>query len=150
LTDIFAKNSDKLKFMGNVPPVVWSDSMATGHPVLDLHHQHLLELCDRLEALTHESNADPDVFHALLDEIARYAEYHFGVEEALLQQGGFPSVDEHVHEHAQYMNNFRHYMTAARKTRRFDAEIAAWVRDWWLEKIAEEAAPFRCHFEAGI
>lgn len=120
--------------------------MASGHPVLDQHHQHLLELCDRLEVLAREINADADAFHTLLDEIARYAEYHFGVEEALLKDSGFDGVEQHAHEHVQYINNLRHFMTAARKTRRFDVEIAEWVRDWWLEKIVEEAHPFRCHF----
>jgi hemerythrin len=135
--------------MGNVPPVIWSDTLAAGHPVLDLHHQHLLELCDRLDVLTHDTNADAGAFHPLLDEIARYAEYHFGVEETLLKESGFSGVEEHAHEHIQYMNNLRHFMTATRKTRRFDAKIADWVRDWWLEKIAEEAQVFRCHFAGG-
>jgi len=40
-------------------------------------------------------------------------------------------------------------MTASLKTRRFDVEIAEWVRGWWLEKIVEEAPPFRCHFAGG-
>jgi hemerythrin-like metal-binding protein len=135
--------------MENVPPAVWSDAMASGHPVLDLHHQHLLELCDRLELLTRDSNAEAEAFHALLDEIARYAEYHFGVEEALLKDSGFIGVEQHAHEHVQHINNLRHYMTASLKTRRFDVEIAEWVRGWWLEKIVEEAPHFRCHFAGG-
>jgi len=82
--------------------VFWDSSLETGVDVIDIQHRQLFEMINRL----HEKNEDPDAdrvaFLATLDRMEQYARFHFSEEEALMQQAGYPALEEHRGKHEEF------------------------------------------------
>lgn len=98
-------------------PIVWDSGLSVGVPAIDEQHKRLVGIVNTMiEA--RDARVDSEVVSEVLDEMTRYADEHFATEEVLMQQHGFPLLDEHKVEHV----NFR------RKVARLCVEAAAWKR----------------------
>ncbi|MCX7799544.1 MAG: hemerythrin family protein [Fimbriimonadales bacterium] len=80
---------------------VWSDSLATGNPCMDLEHRTLLEQVNRLLGAMREGRGK-DAIEPMLAFLARYADEHFRHEEAAFARLDCPVKLENAREHAQF------------------------------------------------
>lgn len=74
--------------------MMWNDDMSVGVPVLDEDHKTLIRLLnDYTEALENDEGlmVTDSIFAALGD----YVHYHFTREESILEQAGYPQLEEH-------------------------------------------------------
>ena len=84
----------------------WNDNFATGFEVIDLQHRGLVELVNRLPALSAGLPGAPDLAE-LLSELRSYVAVHFATEEALwerLPHAGplAPLLSLHEEEHRDF------------------------------------------------
>lgn len=67
----------------------WHPSFATQLPDQDAQHQYFIVLLDQLD-MACQCN-DGQAIEQLLAELERYAKYHFGCEELLMEAYGYPA-----------------------------------------------------------
>ena len=84
-----------------MPFVVWKDSYSLGDELIDEQHKSLIVMLNDL------AEAGPgDVTSAsytCLIRMGNYAREHFSAEEALMRENGYPHLQKHIAEHAEFI-----------------------------------------------
>lgn len=80
--------------------LVWSSRYACGHPVIDGDHRELLRQANALMQLA-LTEPPPATLIAALEGLLAHIKGHFGREEALLLECGYPGVESHGQLHRQ-------------------------------------------------
>ena len=88
--------------------VPWWDILHTGHAQLEAEHKQLVDLFNEL-ADGVKDHKDRACCEAMLDDVIRTAKSHFEREEALMLEQGYPSVQQHIADHAALLNKAREY-----------------------------------------
>ena len=102
------RRNSKLDELGE--PMDWKDEFHTGLEEVDLQHKCLLSSMNQLiGALQHN---DRDEARDAASDLSGQACTLFGLEEELMQQQGYPFIDDHRHEH----HKFNEYFKAFRNT----------------------------------
>lgn len=84
-------------------PIVWSSSYNTGVRSIDLQHQELIEMINALDAIRGRP-IDQQALGFLMNQLGQYVVFHFGHEEALMEQIFVPPQfkEEHLKAHAAF------------------------------------------------
>jgi hemerythrin len=79
--------------------LLWNESFATGHPVIDRQHQTLLlRVGDLSEAIRLRRGAEE--MRRTLSAMSVYVGIHFQMEEDLMRQVDYPGLADHQAKHA--------------------------------------------------
>ena len=105
--------------------VAWDDSYSVRIPVIDQQHRELLANTNKLSRLVREERQEG--LTQMLDFLEEYSLTHFRMEEALMDEYGYPFSREHKQEH----NRFIEYYTCLRQ----EIETACHDRLYLLLKI---------------
>ena len=76
----------------------WSDDFSVGLPDIDAQHRYFLEMIEKVDDII-KSGVDRRYLQPTLQELARYARYHFATENMLMGLYDFPERDRHMAEH---------------------------------------------------
>lgn len=76
----------------------FDDTLVTGNEMIDAQHKELIAKINKLLDSIETSN-DKLVAVKTLDYLAEYTEFHFGEEEKLQEEIGYPGIKEHKKEH---------------------------------------------------
>ena len=115
--------------------VAWKPSYSVGHAALDEQHRQILQIVNDLYSAMQGGDAQ-SVVKPLLERLLKYTHTHFAPEEQIMQECGYPNLEDHKELHA----------TLRRKTAGLRANVGLvmgvdllhFLRDWWLEHIQEE------------
>lgn len=77
----------------------WHDDMLLGYGPIDAMHREFVECVAALQA------APDDALLAALDAVIAHLQAHFGEEDALMIDHGFPPRDCHIDEHAAVLRS---------------------------------------------
>lgn len=79
----------------------FDESLITGNEMIDSQHK---ELISRINQLLSKCETSEDQFAAIkmLDYLSDYVEFHFGEEEKLQEEIGYPGIKEHKEKHAEF------------------------------------------------
>jgi len=122
--------------------ITWSDSMSVGIAEVDDQHKKLVAIVNALHDAMLKGHAR-NVMGPLLDEVVDYTVYHFGTEERLFAEKGYPQAAEHKQLHDD--------LTATAKKLRADVaagrsiishEVMRFLRDWLSGHILSEDKKF--------
>jgi diguanylate cyclase len=83
--------------------MVWEDTYASGHALIDAQHQRLFQLASTLMSVVTENRPLAEVSLRLETLLAHTAQ-HFHDEEALLRQAHYPNLKAHAEAHASLLN----------------------------------------------
>lgn len=75
----------------------WNDALLVGDPTIDEQHKDLIQMVASYP-IEKDSN-DNDLFEAILD----YTGYHFEQEQGLMEQAGYPGLEEHKQTHKRLL-----------------------------------------------
>lgn len=118
------------------PPVVWSEALEIGIPVIDGQHRRIVDYINRLSAAAPDANRD--TVAQVIDELIDYTYSHFAFEEALMEEAGYPAAAIHCRTHEA----FRGRLDGLRGE--FDAgsdvagQLAELLRTWLLRHIMSD------------
>lgn len=87
-------------------PLEWNAAYELGHPELDAEHRSLFEV---LRAIL-TGFCDLDLLDTQIKLLEHYIAVHFGREERLMAESGYPFLAEHQHQH----EGFRHTVARIR------------------------------------
>lgn len=87
-------------------PLKWTKDLSVEESELDGHHQHMIDLINKLdEAL--KSKEEKDIVSEVLDELLDYVNYHFGAEEAMFEVKHYPNATSHIEEHMEFRKQLK-------------------------------------------
>jgi diguanylate cyclase (GGDEF)-like protein/hemerythrin-like metal-binding protein len=90
----------------SLQPLAWGAAHAIGIQDIDDQHRHLVEHIDRLSAALVDA-LDSDAILARLNDLVRYAEFHFAAEELMMEQHQVPDLARHREEHRRLLYDIR-------------------------------------------
>jgi hemerythrin len=82
--------------------ISWRDDLSIGVELIDSQHKELLARFDMLLTACRQGKGSEELLH-LLNFLDEYVVSHFGDEEVLQRQSGFPGYDDHHREHVAFI-----------------------------------------------
>ncbi|MGC4067889.1 MAG: bacteriohemerythrin [Polyangiaceae bacterium] len=117
----------------------WHPSFATHLAELDAQHRYFIALIDQFERARRRD--DEQLFVLLLDELQRYARYHFASEELLMSAYSYPS-EEHRAEHRSLLARMDEMMGQESVNR---AKLQLFLYKWLTNHIQLEDCALARH-----
>lgn len=127
--------------------LLWTEISSVGVESIDEQHRQIVAIANRLFQEIVKDTGVEAIFE-ILDEVARYADYHFSHEERLLKEHGFPpdALERHIAEHRALTAQVQDFIAKAREnTDLIDLEVYDFLRDWMndhLQRTDKEYALF--------
>lgn len=118
-----------------MPLVVWDQEFEVGIEIIDDQHRHLVELLNATHGLivvTEAREAITSVVNMLLD----YATYHFGTEESLMREHGYPLLADHQREHNAFIARALGFeRELVNRNGLPTLKVACFLNDWLIQHI---------------
>ncbi len=113
----------------------WSDRLITGVKEADEQHKKLISLVNDLYDAMKQGKGK-EVIDKTLDELARYASYHFTTEETLMSKYGFPELANHKREHEDFKVKIKEFMDKKAKGEiTLTMEVMSFLKEWLVKHI---------------
>ncbi|RLD67450.1 MAG: hemerythrin [Bacteroidetes bacterium] len=115
--------------------VLWNEKYNTGIKEIDDQHKKLVNILNEL----YESFIDRTTNEKLkkvVQEMAAYTEYHFGVEEKYFKEFNYEGANEHIIEHQTFVHKvkiFKEDMEEGKVSVTF--QLMNFLRSWLIEHI---------------
>lgn len=84
-----------------MPVVEWNINFVVGIKDIDQHHRQLVDLLNDSYAEL-KTGAGVEKIQSVVDELVKYADYHFSCEERLMMATSYPDFAEHKKEHDMF------------------------------------------------
>jgi hemerythrin len=97
--------------------VIGNEQFATGSPILDTHHQMLINHINESEMLLDKSNLDRAAWEFVVGQVGflgSYAAMHFKSEEQCMERYRCPAHTRNQLEHRRFMEFFRDFKEQCR------------------------------------
>ncbi len=115
---------------------VWKDEYRVGDDEIDKHHQQLIRYIQLLEDPKIRNEGDKDFVDMLVQGLADYAVYHFDAEETAMVKAGYPQLEAHRVEHAEFAKDMEIFRQAfGQGSARLEKALLGYLRDWLLTHI---------------
>jgi hemerythrin len=118
--------------------VEWDDKYSVGIQLIDDQHKELIKLTNKLyKSCLAGEDAARVKFMATVKSTVDYVNYHFGVEERLLQNVSYPEFAEHKREHEAFAKHVLEEVQSFQEGKKFVPNVfVRYLRDWILSHIA--------------
>lgn len=119
---------------------IWSESLSVGNPVIDEHHQRLINLFNEVGHLV-ESEQKTPLFSTIkvISELNVYAIFHFKEEERLMELSNYPELDSHKRLHVEFIDNMTKFKDEyLHSDPLVNYELFDFLSKWILEHIMNE------------
>lgn len=115
--------------------IEWSEKFLTGVKEADEQHRKLVELINELyEAM--KQGKGREVLDKILDELVKYADYHFSTEETLMSKYGFPELAAHKKEHENFKVKIKEFLEKKAKGEvTLSIEVMNFLKEWLVKHI---------------
>jgi hemerythrin len=112
----------------------WTSTLSVGVPELDEQHRELFRRVDRLlDAVLHQDRSEAG---RMLTFLRSFVREHFGAEERLMAESGYPDAARHVQEHrdfarrlAELDDRFAEHGATASLVFELERQAVGWLRD---------------------
>ena len=117
--------------------LAWDNKFEIGHERIDAEHRIFLSLIRDL-SIEAETGASKDRIERTLQEIYKYADFHFTSEENIMADVAYPRLAEHKHTHARLLaqckNKVHEFCADAQKP----AGIVTFLFQWFALHTTQE------------
>jgi len=87
-------------------PLVWNPDYAIGHDLIDAQHQELFQRFNALIAACKQQQGRQEIVH-LFEFLNDYVEYHFKIEETLMETNHYSEGPMHRKQHREFVDRLR-------------------------------------------
>ncbi|MGB9762086.1 MAG: bacteriohemerythrin [Caldimicrobium thiodismutans] len=113
----------------------WSEKLVTGVKECDDQHKKLVSLINELYDAMKQGKGK-EVIDKALDELVKYAGYHFTTEETLMSKYGYPELAAHKREHEYFKNKIKEFLDKKAKGEvTLSVEVMSFLKDWLIKHI---------------
>ncbi|GIX31960.1 MAG: hypothetical protein KatS3mg124_2432 [Porticoccaceae bacterium] len=114
----------------------WSDDLATGIPVVDNQHRRIVEYINELhEAIQTKNRGQVGV---VLDELVEYTLSHFGFEEELMGEAGYPFLHAHQKVHRLFEKKVGEFVERHKMGEDIARPLLTTLRTWLVNHIKRD------------
>jgi len=122
-----------------VNTIQWSDQYNIGIQRIDYQHHYFVELINWLSSkLQHGQNAG--LRGRYVEEIMRYASFHFFSEETQMLEAGYPELERHQGLHRNLISELTKTASRLEMGETDTTELIRFLTGWFLGHTAEEDA----------
>ena len=128
--------------------ITWTNALSVGVKEIDAQHQRLVGLINDLHD-ARKAGKGKDVLGEILKALAEYTVYHFGTEETMFKETGYPGSLSHQAEHKQLTQEVLEIK------RKFEAgqtvvtiELMEFLRNWLNDHIKGSDKKFTAFFHS--
>ena len=108
----------------------WQLDFETGNESVDLQHRYFVELINRVGKNFRETN-DVAYQGKLIDELKKYADFHFTSEENIATSCNLPGISSHHQRHLELLEEFNHHAENLDKGSETIDEFLGFLTDWF-------------------
>ncbi|MBX5466914.1 MAG: bacteriohemerythrin [Firmicutes bacterium] len=112
---------ESLQDPSHAAALVWDPAYATGIAAMDGQHQTIIDLINRA------ARARPEEVEAVVAELAEYTATHFGAEEQVMADLGFPDLAQHRAAHGRLLDWVHRAKTEGVSREDLLTELATWL-----------------------
>jgi hemerythrin len=108
----------------------WTPDYSVHVEAIDKQHQELIGILNRLFVAVSEQESVAGIEY-ILDELVKYTQFHFELEEGLMQRANYPEFEAHRQTHKkliQQLSELRDKVERGEEHLYF--EILGFVKDW--------------------
>jgi hemerythrin len=118
--------------------IEWDDRLSIGIPMIDKQHQQLIAITNNLYNACRQGGETIDTnFIAALHETVNYIDYHFGIEDKIMQRIKYPEYALHKKEHDEFAREVLKEIKEYESDRIYAPyAMVRYLRDWILSHIA--------------
>lgn len=116
--------------------IEWKPEYSVHDDEIDEHHQQLIRYIQVLDDPATRDTAADDFITLIVDGLAKYTVYHFAAEEKKMRDSGFPGLEAHQKEHADFAKDVEIFRVAfGEGSRRLEKALLGYLKDWLLTHI---------------
>lgn len=109
----------------------WQSDFETGNEFVDLQHRYFIDLIDRVG--TNFKNTDDVAYkEKLINELRKYADFHFTSEENIATSCNLPGVSSHHQRHLELLEEFNHHAADLNKGSKTPDDFLEFLTDWLI------------------
>jgi len=129
----------------------WDDDYSLGIQSIDLQHRKIIELIDELVEAIRDSREDC-IINEVLEDLTRYADYHFTLEDRIMRAYGYPDLHDHETGHREFVERVRSLRVGENvRARDVPRETLDYLENWFrAHELKEDAAYARDLREKGL
>jgi len=117
--------------------IQWKPEYSVQIPSIDNQHRSLVAIIGHLQMAMLEGRTK-QIIEPLFKAMNQYTKFHFGYEEQLMAENGYPDLASHRREHAQLVEQLeRLEIKYAHGALQAGAPLMQFLRTWLLEHICE-------------
>jgi len=117
--------------------IQWAPILSVGVTQFDNEHKKLVDMVNNLYDAMKLGKASGAI-GTILDELIKYTANHFGAEERLLQQHGYPGLAKHKAEHAALVKQVQEIQKGFKEGKALPQNLLQFLRDWLMKHIVGE------------
>lgn len=115
--------------------IEWNDNLKTNLEEVDKQHQNLVNMLNQLyEAM--KQGKGQQVLDKILDELVKYADYHFKTEETYMQKYNYPELSLHKNQHLNFVEKVKEFLDKKSKGQAaLSIEVMNFLKNWLVNHI---------------
>ncbi len=132
--------------------ITLTKDMEVGVPKIDAQHKELINRLNAVTAMGAKSVSKEET-QKTLDLLGEYIVKHFGDEEALQRQSGYPKYEWHKGQHQIYIAEFqklKREFAANGVSAKFTLELNSSIINWIVRHIKNVDAEFGKYYSAAV
>lgn len=127
--------------------IKWSEDLRIGIESIDGQHRYLINLINELH-LAVEYRQGNEIILPIIDKLQRYADTHFGEEEALFDRYEFPGMVDHVEEHDEFLARVQELKTRYRESAdELTINVRNFLLSWFYNHIKLNDMEYKAYLE---
>ena len=120
--------------------VGWDDKYKVGHNLIDSQHKQLFDIADKLYEVAYKKEPYRDIdISLILQDLARYVNYHFSCEEELMRDNDYAGMENHCNIHSTFKTYVTTLVSDFSRGQAVDMKkLYDFVCTWLIEHIGSE------------
>ena len=115
--------------------VLWNNSLSVNIKQVDLQHQRLVEMINKLDGSMKKGHSSI-VITKILNDMVAYSLVHFKMEEELLETYDYPAKEEHIQEHNFFTGKVEEFINEFNSgSQLLSIDVLNFLTCWLLEHI---------------
>ncbi len=115
---------------------VWNSRFETGITIIDSQHKALFAAVNKLADSFKDGTAKSAVKDSL-DFLVKYTVEHFGTEEKIMKDMGYPKLTSHMADHAHLVDKAKALQAKLAEGKPVTMEVTTFLADWLKHHINE-------------
>ncbi|HOW56478.1 MAG TPA: bacteriohemerythrin [Smithellaceae bacterium] len=112
--------------------IIWKEEFLTGVEEIDRQHQEFVKLINRLNIIQGYGDKGNYALR-LMDEVGKYAEYHFASEENIMYLTEHPHLDDQQKMHKALILKYRQWTESYKNHKAEIEDIIRFLEGWFTE-----------------